>query len=295
MPFTVFDALVRAYRRTGQMTVSKATGGSTTTIVDSTQARGRDNTWKEGAAFLIYDAGGLGAAPQGEMRRISAFTASSGTFTVDTAFTAAPASGDVYGFIGEYYPLQQMIQLVNDALADIGDLPLVDTTTLDTVAGDSEYAAAVAWKRGRPTEIAVQGRTGDSADNQWRVVHDWEYVEAAPGTAGRIIFRQYPWASRDLRVRYQGPHPYVVAAADVIAEVLEPELVVAALSKHALNWQNKRLQGSDPYLLQAENDARQAFENARVERPIARPQRKNKLFIVGGQRETDYFRPPPTS
>ena len=281
MSLTVFDALWRAYGDLGQLTVSKATGGSTTTITDTTQARGIDNAWKEGAAFIIYDAGGADGAPQGQMRRISAFVAATGVFTVDTAFTTAVAAGDVFGFASEYYPLQQMIQELNKSLDALGDLDLVDTTTLDTVAGDTEYAAAAAWKRARPTEIAIQGRTGDAQDNQWVAVHNWDWVEAAPGATGLIVFYNYPYGSRDIRVRYKGRHPYVIDADDVIAEGLDPELVVRALVARALSWQNTRLQGSDPYLLQKENAEAQKFENQRVLTPIRRRKTKPQYLIVG--------------
>lgn len=290
MAFTVFDVVWRAYSKLGQLTTSKATGpGSTTTLVDSTQARGADDTWKEGALFVIYDAGAAGAAPQGSMRRISAFTASTGTFTVDTAFTTATAAGDVYGFAGEYYPLQQMLQLLNQALEDVGDLDLVDTTTLDTATGDTEYAAAVTWKKARPTEIAVQGSTADAQDNQWLVVHDWDWVEAAPGSTGLIIFGHYPYASRDIRVRYRGPHPYVIAETDVISETLDRDFVVKALTRMALEWQNTRLAGSDPFLLQRGQAADQAFENAKVEKPVKRRKSPPRLLIVGGPPDEDQF------
>ena len=108
MAFTLSNLLVGAFQGLGQMTIgNKATGGSTTTVVDSTQANtARDNAWKNGAMFITRDAGGASAAPEGQFQRISAFTNSSGTFTVETAFSTAVAAGDIYGYTSPYYPLR---------------------------------------------------------------------------------------------------------------------------------------------------------------------------------------------
>src|SRR3990167_291545 len=163
--------------------VRKLTGGSTTTSLDSTETAGVD----EGTIIIVTDAGGLSAAPQGEFGRITAFAPSTGTWTHDT-LTTAPASGDYAMICRNDLTLYDFIELANRGLQKLGDLSFVDTTTLDTVTLQTEYAAAVAWKRGKPTRIDVQSRTGDSNDNQWRRVYDWEYVPAAANSTGLIIF-----------------------------------------------------------------------------------------------------------
>ena len=168
MAFTLSNMLQGVYKALGQLRVSTATGGSTTTIVDTKRVgTANDDDFRNGVAFVVRDAGGASAAPEGEFNRISAYVDSTGTFTVDTAYTAAPASGDTYAWANQQYPIYEMIQAMNDGLRLLGDVPLVDTTTLDTAAAQTEYAAAVAWKRRRPYRIDIQGRTGDADDNQW--------------------------------------------------------------------------------------------------------------------------------
>ncbi len=284
MALTLSDVLQAGYADLGQLNVSLATGGSTTTIVDSTQTDGDDDAWKDGAAFIIRDAGGAAAAPEGQFNRVSAYVGATGTLTVDTAFTVAVAAGDTYGLVGSYYPLRQMIKAVNDALRGLGDVDLTDTTTLDTASITTEYSAAVAWKRAKPFRVDVQTITGNSGDNEWRTYDSWEYVPAVAGTAGKIIFPDFPFPSRDVRVWYKGPHPAVALYSDPIAEVFDPETVVQAFVAKALDWQNTRSQGSDQFLLQRGQKAEQRLANLLVERPRLRVKRGPKLLIVGPNR-----------
>src|SRR3990167_8631534 len=283
MAFTVSNALRETLLRLGQLNVSKATGGSTTTIVDSTLANenSSDDDWNDGWALVVRDAGGAAGAPENEFQRISDFVASTGTFTVDTAFTVAPASGDVYGYASSQFALQTMIRLLNTALVELGDVPLMDTTTLDTAANQTEYTAAVAWKRRKPYRIDIQGRTGDSNDNQWHAVWDWEWIPAAAGSTGLIVFKGQPLSSRDIRVWYQDAHPAVNAYSDAINERFEPDLVVKAFVLAIRGWQVERDDGSDASLQQKWNKAKSEYEAAIASRKPERPKRRPRLMIPG--------------
>lgn len=279
MALTLSDVLQAGYAELGQLNVSLATGGSTTTITDTTQTDGDDDAWKDGAAFVVNTTDGL--SPIGQFQRVSAYVAATGVLTVDTAFTTAIGAGDTYGLVGSYYPLRQMIKSVNDALRSLGDVDLTDTTTLDTAVATTEYAASATWKRAAPFRVDIQGITGSSStDNSWRVIQDWEYVPAVAGSAGKIIFRDYQPASRDIRVWYKGPHPTLAAYSDVVAEIHDPEIVVQAFVAKALEWQNTRSQGADQFLLQRGQKAEQKLANLMVARPRQRVRRKPRLLIV---------------
>jgi hypothetical protein len=297
MPLQIWKVLRDALMRTGNLGVDLATGGSTTTIVSGNldPENQEDDAYKGGLAIILRDSAGANAAPEGEFSRISGFVADTGTFTVST-LSAAVASGDQFGYTSPQFPLQDMLVLLNNALEDLGDMPLVDTTTLDTIAGDSEYAAAVAWKRARPYRIDIQGRTGDSADNQWEETTDWEWVPAAAGSAGRIIFGHYPLGSRDIRVWYRDVHGTVNAYSDVINERIDPELIVRAMVYQIRNWQVERDDGSDDGLKQKWNKAKADLDEIKLLRPIPKPKRKPKLLIVGRDEhwlKDDRVRPPP--
>ena len=284
MGFNLSNLLQAIYTELGQLTASTATGGSTTTAVDSKmQGQYADDDWKDGALFVIRDAGGAGAAPEGEFKLISGYDddGSIGTFTMDTALTAVIASGDTFGFANAYYPLHTMIELVNAVLRSLGDIALVDTTTLDTTGSKTEYAAAVAWKRRRPLAVDIQGKTGDVNDNHWVRVHDWDFVPAAPGSTGLIIFKSQPTSGRDMRVWYKDAHPRLSEYNDMLSETITPELAVAAGVERGLRWQNSRAGGGDPFLLQSWKDAKIELERAKIEYPVWSPRRSANLMITG--------------
>ena len=240
MAYLLWQLLRDAYSELGQLQVSAATGGTTTTIVDSKLiGAGRDDDWN-GGAVIVLSAGG--AAPEGEFGRVSDYVDAAGTLTVPE-MSAAVESGDLYGLVSEYYPLQQMIELANQALRNLGDLTHADTTTLDTAAGQTEYPAAIAWKRRPPRRIDIQTRTGDADDHRWALVRAWDYVPAAAGESGVIVFRSPLRAGRELRIWYEDAHPRVSAYDDEIREEIHPALAVAAAVEKALVWQVSRLDG----------------------------------------------------
>jgi len=279
MSYQLWNLIRDTYQELGQLQVGQATGGSTTTVVDARLARtGKDDDWKDGAVIILED--GAGAAPEGEFARVSGSVDSTGTLTID-ALTAAVASGDVYGLVSAYYPLKQMIELANVALKSLGDLALVDTTTLDTEPDKTEYAAAVGWKRRRPIQVDIQVRTGDADDNRWQTLYDWEFVPSSAGLSGLIGFRQQPTASRDLRVWYEDVHPRLSDFDDVIHETIHPTLAVAALAEKALGWQNTRLGGGNDFLLMRWNDAKDALERAKVMHPIWKPRARARMLLAG--------------
>lgn len=86
-------------QETGLGATGQATGGTQTTIVDTTRLQSSQYDSKDhvgGWARISYDAGGLGAAPQGEQGAVTAYAPSTGTITIDPAISVAPATGDWY-------------------------------------------------------------------------------------------------------------------------------------------------------------------------------------------------------
>jgi hypothetical protein len=276
----LFDVLEEVYKRLGQWNESVATGGTTTTIVDSKLAgEGSDDDWVEGAAFIVYDAAGASAAPEGELRRISDYTDSSGTFTVDTAFSAAPAAGDRYAYTSSYFPYQTMISIVNTALQGLGDIPVVDEN-ISTAAGQTEYELSTTLKRYPPYQVLIQGNTSDSNDNAWIEKSDWYYEPATAGSSAYLVFKRQPTSGRTLQVWYRVPHPYVQAATDSIYEGFHQELVTRAVVYQAYLWQNARLQGGDDFLLQREQLAEKHFLEAMQIFPVWRPKKRPRLMTM---------------
>jgi hypothetical protein len=184
-----------------------------------------------------------------------------------------------------------MISLANEALQDLGQVKCVDTTTLDTDGTNTEYDVAVGWKY-RIEQVEIQGKTGDASDNQWYPIHGWKYVPAAGGTAGKLIFEHYPYDSRDIKVTYYANHPTLTAYSSVINEHLDRELVVRALVARALEWNNNRINGTNPYLIQSWNMAEQKLAERKVTHPMMRSGKRNILWATGEDDEEDEFMVP---
>jgi hypothetical protein len=282
------------YKELGQLQLRRATGGGTSTVIDTTiLGRYTDETPVNGTMFIVRDSAGAGAAPEGEFNRISNYVDSTTTFTVDTAFTTAVASGDIYGWANSRYPLDLMIQMANDGLRALGDMPLVDTTTLDTAAAQTEYTYAVAWKRTPPYRVDIQGTVGDANDNDWLETRNWEYVPAAAGSTGLVVFHSQPPTGRDIRIWYRGPHGTLNAYSDVVNEAINPELAVVMGALKALEFANSRVQGSDPFILQRINKLEARRIELTSDRPIHRPTRKAKILVVGTGQGDHLPYPPP--
>lgn len=286
MSYTLSNLIRDALLELGQLHAGEATDGSQTTVSDTTRnGEGRDNSWKGGTLIVTRTSDGL--APEGEFARITSSTAATWSLTFPT-LTAAIASGDYYAFAGVEYPLQQMILLANKALKKWGDIELVDTTTLDTVASQTEYSASADWKRPYgPTRVDV-ARDSESNDQGWVTVYDWDYIPDTAGSGGKIVFITYPYSGKDIRVWYQGPHPEITTYDDVIDQRINPEAIIQALVTEALDYNNTKIRGGDKYLLQRQSKAEQDFEAARMNSPRTTKAKKSKLLILGDRGRNKY-------
>ncbi len=295
MGYTFANLVVDACTRIGCLRSSAATSaGSTTTIVDSKMATGRDDVWKNGLLVITYDAAGASAAPEGDVRQISAFASATGTFTVDAAWSgsASTATSDQFAFTTPEYGYYDMLNIANQALKALGDVVNVDITTLDTAAAQTEYTYAVTWKRKPPIQVAIQGKLSDTNDYQWVTFYNWKYIPAAAGSTGLIVFDRQPLASRDIRVMYYGPHAALSSGTSVISEYIAPELATAAVVEKALEWNVTRSRGAEEFMLQRWNDAKQQLLQAKAEFPIWKPKRSPKILTMNRSGAEENFRTP---
>ncbi len=277
MPYTFSKLLTDIYTELGQLRVSRASGGSVSTLMDAALAGNHsEDEWKGGAIFIL-DA--EDAAPESEFSAVSSFDAANGTFSLTTALSAAVWDGNRYGLASAYYPLETMIELANAALRALGDIPQVDEQTLTTSESQSSYVATLELTRRRPLRIDYLAIPGSSSADPWRTLHDWDFVPAAPGGSALILFADALPAGRPLRVWYQAAHPVLRAFDDPVAAAIAPELAVAAGTERALRWQAARL-GSDTALQSRWQRAQVELESAQRAFPIWKPQRAAKFLSV---------------
>jgi len=90
-------------------------------------------------AYVFNDAGGAGAAPQGETRTISAYNNATGEFTVSSAFTAAIASGDnIIVMSGRLAAVTEIKSVVDDILDDTAEIGAAGVG-LTEAGGDGDH------------------------------------------------------------------------------------------------------------------------------------------------------------
>ncbi len=265
----------------GELRINLATGGSATTIVDS-GISGSDDDYNGGTMILIRDAAGAAGAPQEEFAEVTDYTASSGTITgAASSFSANPVAGDTYGVGTIKYPHFHMIQMVNRALSQVGDVPRTDTS-ITTAASQTEYAVPVALKRQPPYRVDLQIVTTDSNNNQWKEIDRgrWYYVPVVGGTTGLLIVPDQLPTGRLLRLWYKRAHSAVSAYNDTIYEGIHEEQLVWETVYRALRHRASmldKLSDIDTQLLQEANVERQRQKS---EHTIWKPQRRSSLLIV---------------
>jgi hypothetical protein len=282
MAYRLGDLLFEVYDALGQATSYAATGGSTTTVVKL--GTGIEDSDLSGTILIRETTDD--AAPEGEFREVTDYNSTTGTFTVSPSFSAVVESGDIFAFASPLYPTQQMVESCNRGLRALGDIDLVDTTTLDSASNQTEYDAELVWKRRKPLRIDIQTNTSDANDNRWVQLYDWEFIPAAAGSKGLIVFHEQLPSGRDLRIWYRDVHPRLSDFDDVISEMLQPELVLASAKLKALEWQASRGQGSEPFIVELLNKAQTDLANIKQEFPVAKSSRTPLITSIprGGRR-----------
>lgn len=264
------NLLQDAYKKLGQYQAFPATGGSATTAIVGQLAG--ELSLKAGALFVVEDSNN--SAPEGEYERITGYAKGTGTFTVDSMNSIGV--GDIVAIVNDLFPLHTMVELANDAMRKLGDIVIVDTTTLDSASNKTEYALEIAAKRNL-LQVDVQTNTADANDNRWYTLFDVETIPANPGVAGLMILEQLS-AGRDLRYWYMDVHPRLNSYDDFIDESIHPELATIALTVAALEWQWARIRNEK---IKADlNKWTTELDRALQRWPINRPPRKARMITL---------------
>lgn len=219
---TLFEATLALARKLGVIRNSTATGGTTTTLVDTSRTEG-DDAFNGGTIWLIEDAGGASAAPEGEWATVSDFVNSTGTFTVSTM--TAPASGDTYACATSRYPLDVLINAINNEITK-HRIPLYDRTSLDIVSGQSEYTLPSGITR--DNLLNVYEETDSDTDDSKPVKLNFNVQSAATGTQHLLVIESREvTAGNDIMLEYLDWCPAVYDADDEIDDIIPLERILA--------------------------------------------------------------------
>lgn len=124
---SLFFATFRTALALGAVTEGLATGGSTTTLIDTVNLTQADDFWNGGTVFITNNASGAGS-PEEKYAQVTDFVNSTNTATLGVYSLAAIASGDRYGIATSKYPLQILISNVNAALLGAGNTRTSEAT-----------------------------------------------------------------------------------------------------------------------------------------------------------------------
>jgi len=214
-----------------------ATGGTTTTIVDTSLSTDYQDyeDFRNNYAFIRYDAGGAGAAPEGEVQEITDYTASTFTLTTGT-FSAAIAAGDFVTIVrGSLLPLDDLKRLCNLGLKKCGNVPNPDTS-LTTAASQTIYTvpSGVPWNR--ITGVQIPRNNDDSNDMEYVSVNFKVIPPTSVGGGDATIEIQQPESDLTMRLIWVGPHVDIFDYDDDISTTIPEELAVAAAAYECAWW-----------------------------------------------------------
>jgi hypothetical protein len=233
----LFDLTYQLAVSLGVVNEGTATGGSTTTLIDTVELTQADDFWNLGTVWVTYDAGGAGAAPQGEYSVISDFTASSDTVALRSTLTAAIAAGDRYAIGRPRYPLSLLTSKINEVLRQI-PIQKDDITTVAIAADQTEYSLpADVWDL---KEVWVQS-SDDTNDTQPERIYDWTVKKSATGTANVLMLGRQFTADTLLHLKYLTDHQTLRAATDKLDTTIHVNRVVYNAVVGCLLWRKAKI------------------------------------------------------
>jgi hypothetical protein len=270
-----------AWYKLGQIKRWKATGGSNTTVVNTTWAGVEEQIFEDDDPALIYgtmvvieDTGGL--APEGELAMITDYDSSTSTITFDQISSAISAN-DRIGIVSPLFPLEDMISLANIALSKLGEIDVPEYVTVQN--GTTVYSLPA----GVQTIPSMVRHLSATANVRPRIVSEWTVMPDSPESALSISIPKFYDVGGQFEIFYRSTHPTLTDFDSTILASISPEVAVSALVAEAYQWYNNQLGGSNQYFLQRENKALQDLEAALVKHPIRKLPGQIQGFVHWGQ------------
>jgi len=277
MTLTLFDLTYRVARELGVVAEGLATGGDATSLIDTVNRLEADDYWNLGTVWILKDAAGEGAAPEGEYGRVTNFDHDTKDATIE-ALTTDIAVGDWYAIGKKRFPLSILIQKVNAALQDLKRIPLTDITTITIADSQTEYALPIAANLDL-REVWRQNKLSDSDDNRWTRVYGWYVQRTAIGTADELILPGQYASGYVLKLVYMDKHPDMFDHADKLSETVSPELIIYNAALECFRWyrQKTRIDDFDADIARLSDKVREL----KIQYPLDAPRRGDKIMIVG--------------
>ncbi len=228
-------------RAAGKFHTGTATGGSTSTIIDTNglDAFPEDDSLNGALAYIRTDAGGAGAAPQGESKTITDHVNSTNTLTLESVLTAAVASGDTYEVYRTPLTIAQWNEAINLAISQAWPevwRQEVLAVTLGTAADSASLVASSAdvW------DVVRIWAQVTSLSTRWQEVPRGFWFYDAENTT--VYLRQKLLAGTLLRILIKDKFPMLTAGAST---TLDYDYVLAAAQGNLYGMLAESTGGSD--------------------------------------------------
>lgn len=281
MTKNLFDLSYELASELGYLEISTVTSAtSTTTFIDTQNRSEPDNYWNFGEVYILKDAGGAGAAPEGESKTVSDFDNATSTVTLVAAFSQQLATSDLYAIGDKKYTSQDIASAINRAIRDVGPIPTTDTTSIDTAAAQTEYTLPIAANTDL-REVWIETNISDADDNQWAKTRNWYVQRTDVGTADTLVFPEQPPYPRDVKLVYMAPHVLMWSNTDKLSETIRWERVIYRAAVHALNHYRIKTHNTDEYFLQTIQDYERRADQADLMYPVKAPRKMGNIMLVG--------------
>jgi hypothetical protein len=260
----------------GVMIEGTATGGSTNTIIDTVERTEADDFWNGATAWIIYDSSG--GAPLWEQDIILDFASTSDTITLRTGLTTAVASGDKYALCKKRFPLQAIIQQVNNAIQKAGAVETIDTTSIRFATNKTEYSLPLACTDLR--QVWCQGQTNDSDDNRWTRMYNW-YIQKNPTDTSQdlLVFPYQPPSNYYAKLVYSAAHSFLTQVSDKLDKNIDFRRIIYRAAANCLRWYMDKTRQSDVYS-DSYNNLLMLAETADRTYPLGIPQKTSRLMFI---------------
>lgn len=275
---TLFNATLQLANKLAVLRTSTATGGSTTTMVDTKRTES-DDAFKGGALWLITDADGASAAPEGEYSRISAWDLDTWTATF-TDLTVAVASGDFYGISTGDFPLDVLISAINDELVKHW-IVRYDRTSLDVITGQSEYTLPAGIRQ--DNLLNVYEETDADSDDSKPVSLSFSVQTATAGSQHLLILESTNVTpGYDLVLEYRTKLAPLYLATDVIDDSLPMARILSDAAAHAHLVRMQTYSSGSDLGIEAMKMFREDARLARLENQIRLPAKRGRVNEAAG-------------
>jgi hypothetical protein len=213
---------------------STATGGSATTLVDTSLTEKSEEDLKSGTVVVVRDSAGTSVSPEGKFGVVSSYADATWTITFTPTMTDGVASGDEYMLISPQFPLVELRRIANLALQRAGTFLRYDTS-LTTTADATEYSLPVTLKlKPQTLRVFIESHTGDSDDNRWELTN-YRVIPGAAGAVSTLVIPQFS-AGYTIGIEYETVHPALYAYSDVVDEGINPVLAQLLFATELFAW-----------------------------------------------------------